>query len=226
MFADKGYEKATVREICRAAGVNVAAINYYFGDKQQLYIRTVQQAYENRAASVPMPTWDSQHTAAEQLRGFIHTLVARMVGLDQAPWQTRLLMREVMSPTGACQTLVEEYIRPHLELLLEILDKMLPAEITETRRLKIAFSIIGQCQFYRVSGGIVSLLMHDDQLQRHFSVHELAEHIADTCLASLAQLPDHWHAEQEPAQRTHLEPAETLPIHDPVSHNHDRTLVS
>jgi len=192
VFAEKGFEKATVRDICRAAGVNLAAVNYYFGDKHRLYVNTVQQAYENRAATVPMPTWDELDSPAVQLRGFIHTLMARMVGLDEAPWQTRLLMREVLSPTKACQTLIEEYFRPHMEILLQILDKMLPLRVDDHRRQKIAFSIVGQCLFYRVSGSVVSLMVSPGDLQEHYSVTALADHIADVCIASLENLPDHW----------------------------------
>ena len=40
-FADKGFEAATIRDICTLAAVNVAAVNYYFGDKHRLYIESV-----------------------------------------------------------------------------------------------------------------------------------------------------------------------------------------
>jgi AcrR family transcriptional regulator len=36
-FADKGYEGASVRDICDAVGANVSAIKYHFGGKEGLY---------------------------------------------------------------------------------------------------------------------------------------------------------------------------------------------
>ena len=88
-----------MREICQAAGVNLAAINYYFGDKERLYIETVKRAHEMRVQQVPLPRWSADTPPSIKLRGFIETLVTRMVGLEEAPWQARLMLREILQPT-------------------------------------------------------------------------------------------------------------------------------
>src|SRR3972149_9632089 len=45
VFADRGYRRATVREICRIANVNIASVNYYFKGKEDLYADVLECAY-------------------------------------------------------------------------------------------------------------------------------------------------------------------------------------
>ena len=39
VFADLGYRAATVRQICEKAGANIAAVNYYYGDKERTLLK-------------------------------------------------------------------------------------------------------------------------------------------------------------------------------------------
>ena len=41
IFAERGFDGTTVRDICQRAGANIAAVNYYFGDKQRLYLEAL-----------------------------------------------------------------------------------------------------------------------------------------------------------------------------------------
>src|SRR5205814_3020201 len=45
LFADRGLAATSIRELAQEAGVNVAAVNYHFGDKEQLYLETLRFCY-------------------------------------------------------------------------------------------------------------------------------------------------------------------------------------
>jgi AcrR family transcriptional regulator len=185
VFADRGYKSATIRQICQAAEVNVAAVNYYFGDKQKLYLDAVKQAHRHLSAQFPLPPWPDETSPAVKLKGFIHAMLTRMIGGKATPWQQQLMLREVLHPTSACRELVEEYFRPQLERLLSIVRELLPDDTAAHQHRQAAFSIIGQCLFYRIAGDIVEMMAAGED-QSHFGIEPLAEHIANFSLAAIS----------------------------------------
>src|SRR6478735_1153090 len=94
VFAAKGYEAASVEEITKRAGANRAAISFHFGGKERLYIETVKYAHRICHDGVPFPEWPEGTPAAERLRGFIRTVVTRMVA-EPKPSATQVIMREM-----------------------------------------------------------------------------------------------------------------------------------
>jgi TetR/AcrR family transcriptional regulator, regulator of cefoperazone and chloramphenicol sensitivity len=185
VFAEKGFEKATVREICQAADVsNLAAVNYYFGDKERLYIECVKLAHKVRIDEIPLPIWNSATSAEMKLHGLVLTMLRRMIGGNRQPWHEQLMMREVVKPTAAVAELVQEFIRPHFELLLAVIDEIVPAETPAEKRHQIAFSVVGQCLHYKVAQPIVELLVGPEELAS-YSPEELATHITQFSLAAM-----------------------------------------
>jgi AcrR family transcriptional regulator len=183
VFADRGFEGATVREICQRAEVNIAAINYYFRDKERLYIEAVKSACMRQAAQLPMPQWPPGTPALVKLRDFIHTFAHRILHEDDAEWCRQLFLREMSHPTDACGELVRDHIRPTGMVLSGILQELLP-DVPEGKRRLIAFSIIGQCLFYRLAKPIVALMVDPDEY-RTYTAERLAEHILQFTQAAL-----------------------------------------
>src|SRR5437588_7481375 len=84
VFAAKGFKAASIREISTKAGANVAAINYYFGDKERLYIETVKYAHRGCTEGAAFPHWEPTTPPVQKLRDFIRVLVTRMLS-PQSP---------------------------------------------------------------------------------------------------------------------------------------------
>jgi AcrR family transcriptional regulator len=184
IFAERGFDATTVRDICQAAGANIAAVNYYFGDKQRLYVEAVMRAHRWRMQQAVLPTWSADTSAEEKLTDFITTFIRRIRTGPEGTWHTRLIMREIANPTEACVELVQSSIRPQFEVLLGVLRELLP-DVTDVKKLHLtAFSIVGQCLFYHFADPVVRNLLGPEEYG-DLDVSKLAEHIAEFSLSSL-----------------------------------------
>jgi AcrR family transcriptional regulator len=182
VFADKGLEGASVREICTKAEANIAAVNYYFGDKNRLYSEAVRYAHRGCTEGVPLPDWAPNTPPVQKLRDFIRVMVTRMM-TPQSPASLQLMMREMVHPSAACVEVVREYIQPMAQKLGGILTEVLP-QMTERQRFLVAFSIVGQCLFYRNHSAIASLLVGEEEFRR-YDVDLVADHITSFTLHAL-----------------------------------------
>ena len=183
VFAEKGFEAARVRDILRRADVgNIAAVNYYFGDKERLYIETVKAAHICCNSNIPFPNWPAGTPAEKKLRDYIHVLVQRMFE-PQRPAALQLVFREMATPSLAGTEIVKEYIQPIAKILSDILAELIP-HVPDGKRMLFGFSIVGQCLFYLTNRNAIVILMGDENFQK-LDVDHLAEHIANFSLAGL-----------------------------------------
>ena len=100
IFAERGFDGTTVRDICQRAGANIAAVNYYFGDKQRLYVEAVVRAHRWRMEQARLPEWSDDTPAETKLADFITTFIRRVRTGPEDTWHTKLMMREMAQSHG------------------------------------------------------------------------------------------------------------------------------
>ena len=117
LFAEQGYAKTSTREIALAAGANVAAIRYYFGDKASLYRTLFRCRPDGAPQTAP---WSALAGAPlrQALAAFYDDMLAQLKQGDLTRLFLRLWFRELLEPTGLWQEEIDLSIRPmHLALL-------------------------------------------------------------------------------------------------------------
>ncbi|HEX3602194.1 MAG TPA: CerR family C-terminal domain-containing protein [Lacipirellulaceae bacterium] len=184
IFAERGFDGTTVRDICQKAGANVAAVNYYFGDKQRLYVEAVCQAHRWRMEQFPLPPWSDSTSPETKLADFIGTFVRRVRSGPGGTWHSKLMMREMANPTAACAELVQSSIRPQFEILLQILRELAPADASQADLRLTAFSIVGQCLFYHFADPVIRNLLSANEYES-LDIEQLTQHIADFSLTAI-----------------------------------------
>src|SRR5271170_2875404 len=95
IFAENGFHATTVRQITREAGVNLAAVNYHFHDKQELYFSALKSAYQAAARTAAADTAGSPE---KRLRAFVHGFLGYLLDPKRPAWQGRLIAREMAEP--------------------------------------------------------------------------------------------------------------------------------
>jgi AcrR family transcriptional regulator len=146
LFAEKGFAKTSTREIAQAAGANIAAISYYFGDKAGLYRAVFTEPLGCAADDIPLYD-QSKFTLRESLDAFYVAFLRPMRQGDLVRQCMRLHHREMLEPTGLWQEEVENGIKPAHAALVGILCRHLnlPAPDGEVHRL--AFALTGLAVF-------------------------------------------------------------------------------
>jgi AcrR family transcriptional regulator len=184
VFAETGFQAAKVRDICARAGVNLAAVNYHFGDKLGLYnevLRYAACAAGNAASFNPVLPGG---TPEAKLRAFTLGLLQQIYGEDRPAWPVRLMTHELAQPTPAFDGVVDQIMRPKNDAIRALVAGVIgrPADDRQTRLC--AQSIIGQITTYAHGREALKRLWPELRFTPK-TLDEIATHIAAFSYAAL-----------------------------------------
>ena len=186
VFAEHGFQAATVRDICTRAGANIAAINYHFRDKAGLYLAVLRHSMSSGGGQPePRDAALLADTPEEALRLMITAMLLRMHHpATGRACHLRIMVHEMAQPTDALPRVVEEIIGPNYAAMRHILSQLLnqPPDADITRLS--AHSIIGQVVHYAHAGPVINLLWPDLKMTPE-RLNAIAAHIGEFSLSAI-----------------------------------------
>jgi len=157
LFAEKGFEATSTREICEAAQANISAIRYYFGDKAGLYRAAFCEPLAEKPCAIELKIDPSM-----PMREVFHTFFTEFLGPLKQGEVVRLVMklrfREMIEPTGAWANELEGDIKPQHNALVKLLTQRLGLKKTDTDVQRLALAIMGMAVNLFVSIDIIGAL--------------------------------------------------------------------
>ena len=182
IFAEKGYRNAKIADICKLAGANVASVNYYFGDKANLYKEAWRHALET--FEEPVFSDDPDISPEDILRGYITMLMQNITKKGKLGQFSRLYLMELVNPTGLIKDSWHEVIEPRKKRFREVIRNIIGRSADELTVRCCELSIISQCR------ALVTMKRSDlehtlnQPLNEDFIKH-LTKHIIDFSLAGI-----------------------------------------
>lgn len=183
-FSQHGFQGATVREICRRAEANVAAVNYHFGSKDGLLVEALNFA--------PLKAMQLANAKADvhpeaRLRLFIRDFMLMLLDETNGSLPCRIMARELADPTPALDKIVREAIAPLHEFLGKLVREIAGDGVAEAELRRCLHSILGQCLYYRHSHPVLQRL-HPRLRYSPEEIEAIAGHIAEFSLAGIGHI--------------------------------------
>jgi TetR/AcrR family transcriptional regulator, regulator of cefoperazone and chloramphenicol sensitivity len=152
VFAEKGFDRATGKEIAERAGSNSAAINYYFGSIEGLYAEVLVAAHRSLAtyeeiAAIAHGTFPP----VEKLRRLMVMAVAALQQPPSRGWALRVLSRELLAPTPSRRVLEDRELLPKKQLVTAIVAEVVGLPESDPVVARCCLSILAPVTLLLVS---------------------------------------------------------------------------
>ena len=149
VFARDGFRRASIREICREARANLAAVRYHFQNKQGLYLEVLVRGHTELFRRQPMPVMEPGDDPAEALRNWLRwCLHAILSGRTQQPHLGKLMAQEMAEPTPAFDDIFRVVGEPFVGELERLIRRVLAESATPALVTVLTHTVLGICLHY------------------------------------------------------------------------------
>ena len=146
LFAEKGYSATSIRDITSKAGVNLAAVNYYFRSKEALIGAVFQRLIEpvNRLRLERLEALEHRETDPLAIENILRALIEPTFAMfheyrESKPFFMQLVGRIHTDSSETIRTLFFEHLRPVLQAFSKAISEAVPHLTRERAELRMRF---------------------------------------------------------------------------------------
>ena len=181
LVAANGFAETTSKAIAAHAGVDLASINYHFGNRDGLYRATLVEAHRRLIRLEDLQTIAHQAIPPEdKLRRLLDKIVGHVAGGPH--WSARVLGRELASPSSHIAVLRDEEAPPKLDVVLGILSEITGIPVGKPALMSCLVSVAAPCAMLMIVG---ENLPSAQRGILHLQPGELSAHLQRFALAGL-----------------------------------------
>jgi AcrR family transcriptional regulator len=140
LFAQKGFDGTSIRELANIADVNVAAINYHFGNKTELYKEVIKQSYCQACRDVE----NLYNSGTYNLCEFVAKLFDQMYTDTQVVTNFKIVLQDNLLSDISFDTADESIGPPGGATLLKCINQEVGEQVSDEDKLWAVRTIFAQ----------------------------------------------------------------------------------
>ena len=149
LFAEKGFQGSSVRDIITKARVNQAAINYHFKGKDGLYLEVLKTAFEKLTENAGFDAEKLKALSREEaLRSFVSQQLRPLLYRDEMSRYIRMFAWESAHPTKIFRKFLTTNSTSYLSAAVDLVCRFLPPDSQKRTALCAAIWLMGQCSIF------------------------------------------------------------------------------
>ena len=109
VFADHGYRDAKIADIVKRAKANIAAVNYHFGSKDQLFVAALRRAYKEADEVYPSDGGlGADASSREKITAIGRAILRRSFAPGKAGNFNRIMSKTIHHPSSPVEMIMKE----------------------------------------------------------------------------------------------------------------------
>jgi AcrR family transcriptional regulator len=186
LFAERGLNAVTVRDIAGKAGTHLSALNYHFGSKDALYREVLLHACRSALVSPEEREYLRSLDPHDALFLFVKEAIEQYTKQTASNWELAVIDRESWYPSPVFEEVVDEYFRPETDFIAEIISRI-SGKSANSREVRMALiGLVGLLTLYGYYDYFIDAVAPD--LRKTFHEEDwLVKNIVNMVLAAVEQ---------------------------------------